>query len=617
VRRTFGALAGLVALLIGGDVDAAPASAEPASAEPATVQEPAAPAVPAKPTAAELLAAARAARSDGSKKWKPLARLLDEYDGTPEAVEAAVMVLADYRALWLKDGDAAPLVSQLRKVEASKSYALPEAAELRRIVAANRVEVADWQAVLDHVERGERGDQAAFLRCGEAAQAIVARLAARDPRTPWILHWSAQCFEAVGQWTEAAQAYERLLAVAPDSRWTQQSIASLVEGNFAVARYDDAARRAEQYAARFPKDQRTDDYLRIAYMSRLGLGQPDRALAALDRLEEFYVRRDPERAARFHWIRREALTDDDARLRHAEQFLVRHGRSGGLDRRIVAEVTLGQLKWRRACEKAPTLAACASLSRGPSPQQRTCGDRAAVRFEVFTRDAGQADEAQRYLASALKLAKYDVKIPVDDVARIDAFREALAAAAVLIADRGFDELLGLLEQVRDVHARDIRQPADLLARVAELAATLEQQYTQVINKQDSLAWSIAAAARIGQIAELRADALLLREIPRELTGKHAEAFCATRRQQVAPFHAAALAAYERCLELSIASGTFTESSRLCEDVLARRDPGRFPPLAEIVAVAAEPATRVETVAVQLEAPRELAAEGAGSHESAR
>lgn len=616
MRRTLRTLAGAVALLVGGAVDAAPTASAPTDAAEtdaaetdvatdAAVKKPSPP-----PTAAELLAEVRAAGPASEKWWKALRRLGEEHDGTVELVEASVIMLAGSRDLWLKRGDPEILVSPLQKVEASKSYALSEAAELRRLVAAYRAEIAEWQAILDHVDRGRRGDREAFVRCGEAAQAIVARIGARDPRVPWLLRWSAMCLDASGQWPEAAQTYERLLALAPEREWTRGTIGALVEGNFAVARYDEAARYAERYAKRYPKDEWSPDYLRIAYLSRLGLDQPDRALVALDALEEMYVRSWPERAARYHWLRREVLTDDAARLRHAEQFLVRYAKSAR-DYRIVAEVEVGRLKWQRSCEKAPTLAACASFSRGPAAGGgRHCGERATVRFEVFDRDAGLAEEAQRYFAAAPKLARYDVKIPIDDIERIEAFRAALATAELLIVDRGFDELLRLLAQVRDAGARDLRQPAEPLARVAELAATLEQQYTQVVTKHDRSESSIAAAARIGQIAELRADALLLREIPRELTGKAAGALCATRREQVAPLHRAALAAYERCIELSIANGTFTEFSRMCEDGLTRREPRRFPPLAEIVAVSAEPATRPDWIGAQLDEPREVAAASA-------
>jgi len=59
---------------------------------------------------------------------------------------------------------------------------------------------------------------------------------------------------------------------------------------------------------------------------------------------------------------------------------------------------------------------------------------------------------------------------------------------------------------------------------------------------------------------------------------------------------------ERCLALSVSTGTFTEFSRLCEEALYHRDSARFPRLAEFVGGPALPSSRPDAVGLWLEAP---------------
>jgi hypothetical protein len=127
--------------------------------------------------------------------------------------------------------------------------------------------------------------------------------------------------------------------------------------------------------------------------------------------------------------------------------------------------------------------------------------------------------------------------------------------AVYLADRGFEELLYCAR--RRSAMRPICSPSPSSSRAPRgLAGELEQRVRRGRRRtQTSIYWSIAAAARLGQLAETRADALLRREVPQAATDKRLlKSYCATLREQAAPLYKAARAAYERCLERSTTSG---------------------------------------------------------------
>lgn len=603
-------------------------------------------------TAAALLASAQANRMmrESASLYR---RLLAEFDGTPEAVTAGLALAERIQHEWHPWGDQlAGIVNDLHLIERSKAYQLPGAATLRSVVAPLVVEVASWAAAWQFVELGHRGLPDGFSRGAEAYLALHSRLDADDHRGPVALYNATQCFEAAALWPEAARTYERLLALYPNDEHVPTSLSNLASINFAVARYEDAARYGELYAARYPKDrQHTPNHLHNAYLARVGLDQRVKALADLDALETLYIVDYPEMAARYFWLRREFLTRDDERLEHAETYLKRHGKRGGRDRLIVAEAVIGQLEWQRTCKRALVGEACITMSRemparaaSGRPKGKahpTCAEPSMVRITVLPRAQKPAEHAQRYLHAVIKMAGDRLMIPEDDRPRQQAFTDAFAMATVLHADRGFEELLALVQALRELPAED-PQAALLLAQIARAADELERTYTKVVTWEyrvpepsprgrewlargpdddvttpiRSVIWAIAATARIAQIAEARADALPLRTVdlrtlkvdPRATAGRSPlEHHCHGIRTDTAALRSAAQAAYERCLALSTSTGTFTPFSRLCEEALYRRDPARFPKLAEFVGVPAISPSRPDVIGVQKEPPPELAA----------
>jgi hypothetical protein len=100
------------------------------------------------------------------------------------------------------------------------------------------------------------------------------------------------------------------------------------------------------------------------------------------------------------------------------------------------------------------------------------------------------------------------------------------------------------------------------------------------------ATSIAAAARLAQIAQSQSDALFSAEIPKFVrTGPFAQdgidAFCGVMEDKAEPLARTALEAYRVCLDQSNRLGWFSEWSRMCERELGELEPGTYPTAREL------------------------------------
>lgn len=573
--------------------------------------------------AAALLAEARAARTANKpeRMYPLLQRLRDEFDGTPEAAAGALMHVQIYHSLWLGGRlVASELHDELRAAESGRWYELPEAEELRQTVRAIAVELGEWLPIDEEIERGKRGEREGFQRCGELSLTLYSRIGAGDLRAPKLLVRAAECFEVAGLWPEAASAYERYLSRYPDHELVEYGLRRFARGHMATARFAEAAEYAERYAARYPKHWEAVKFLEDAHRVRRALGQPKRALAALDRLETMF-RANPPVAAEHFWARRELLTTDDAREQHYSDYLSRYGRTGPRGLRPVAEAGLGRLMWLRACGGGDLLlGTCSSLTRPlwvvDERQPRTGQPRREApprcseqwMMTVVRRRAPAkkpADKAQRMFSDVTRFAWRDLARELEGLApeRMAAVADAVAMSAFFTAEPGFSEFLAALA---DVVVAPAGGPLDaLLVRAEQLAGELEPQYEALAARDDSARWSIAAAARIGQIAELRSQALLHREVPEAQRGAEArQAHCAELRERGAAHRAEAVAAYQRCVARSVSAGEFTEFTELCEASLSYLDPVRFPLAGELVGGPGAPESRPEWVGVQLEAPQQ-------------
>lgn len=464
-------------------------------------------------------------------------------------------------------------------------------------------------------------ERVVFVACAQAHLADLAGLRPDDPQRALVRVYAATCLRRAGRWDDAVEQYTRAFAESPRGSLRESLLPMLVRGHLAVARYADALARAEQFTAEYPAHPEAPDMLLEAARLQIALGRPDRALASLDAFERQYARRDPARAAAVFWARRELLRDDTQRLAHAQAYLARHGRAGGVERAVVAEATVAQLRWRRACGRASAQDLCISWhelpaqvgpdARGPARCEPL---RAGVRA-VFARREPLAGEAQRGFAAVVRAAAGAQEDPGGEPQRSRELADAVATARLGIADRRLEELLALAVPTDLRFANDPKDPRSgprvaastrrfqaYLQTSQRLAQELERAYAEIAGPGAGPDGQIAAAARIAVLAAHQADVLITAPIPAELAREPlTAAYCAALRNAVAPMRQQARAALEHCVARSVRLGHVNAWSRWCEAALVSDDPAGYPPLAEIVGEPRFTTSGSVTIPVQTEA----------------
>ncbi|MCA9706390.1 MAG: hypothetical protein KDK70_11120 [Myxococcales bacterium] len=590
-----------------------------------------------------------------------LERLLRDHDGTVFAVWGGEMLLDSLTIPWadasnttaqtLKASDA--LERWARKVQDMKLYGHAEASRLREAVPELLASVGRRKAELHHAAGVAGEDPEGYRKCAQQYLAVYEEF--EDyPRGDELLFDAARCFEADFRVGHAIKAREALLERHPDSTLAKQTLREVGENYHAIAFYDDAAERYEQFAARYGKDEFAGDALENAFLFRLGLGQQPEAARDLERYEALYRRDDPKRAAGIFWAKHELIDDPDEQLRHAEAYVRTYGRKGGLDRLAVAYATAGQIEWRRSCPKALLGDACVSLRRERATVGTTTSDHAAdLRrrnrrtipercgratqgvITVHRRDAKLAAAAQEHFSQAIALAA-KATVPEGDPERAAAFGDALGKAMVYQADAAYEDYLRI-EMPEDLdffveewkketgHPALVRQYEQQLARVERSKARFSAFFSAKVAKRDALVaaygkvaqsksphWVLAAAARSAVVYQNFADQLYRAEVPKAIRTEEAyDDYCLGLADHAQPLEDAATAALSYCLERSTEFQYFNEFSRMCEEELQQRSPDRFPATHELFGHSEYTRARMDAAGVQGHLERAGQAEAPG------
>ncbi len=588
-RRVRALLGGLgAALLLAA---AAPAVAAPAAPAAPVADSPKLRAFGAD--ASGLLTRAQAAIKEHNLTGarRPLELLVDNFDGTPEAVVGSLLLLEVLADQWT-DRSASPeqtieardaLTRRALQIGRSESYRHPAAGVLRRYVLYFALENRSpfwWSG-----QEPTRVPRDLAHSCAGRYLDVLSWLAPGDEQFPNILINAAQCFEWVAMWPEAMQYAQRVLAEFPRHAAARRALTMLLRVNLGLARFADAAQLAERYAQQYPHAADAPDLLADAYQLRRGLGQQAAALADLERIETTAWRGEPERADELLQVRLEPMSDDQ-RLAHLEHYLRRHDWHLAPDRRVVLEARIAGLRWKLACKTGLHHDLCITTPRpvdsAHAPAPRCVSGSATTPTTVQPRDPKAAGSLRRI--ARLSFPSRPFRHLEREQERRREFADAVAMAAVLAADQRLEAWL---------EARSASALPQQHRRSDALARQLESTYGDIAARPDSPQASIAALARLGQLAEVQADA----PVGSEQATNHCEA---------APLVERAISAYTRCLDRSVATGVYTEFSRLCEAALTTHAPRRFAPLHEQFGVAGQqPALAREprALGVQLELPR--------------
>ena len=302
------------------------------------------------------------------------------------------------------------------------------------------------------------------------------------------------------------------------------SLASAYERS---ARFAEAVRWYEEYAARWPTDPKAPDQLFTAALWREGLGDDAGALADWQRyLERYRARRDAPRIAFNVGLLLERRKDWRKAAEHWREFQRGYARAAPAGQLVLARSKVGLA--RRELNRKDAAAS-----------------------------AALADVAQRFR-----------QLPQGE--RTAAVVDAAAHARFLLVEPAFAEFAR-------IDFRTVRQAGLVSALRAKNArmAKLLAEYTDVI-AVGSPRWSQAALTRLGEAYRDFNKDLLDAPVPRGLDREQQELYRATLENQALPLEDKAVDAFRKAIETSGRTGYYSEWTLLAEERLREYRPDEVP-----------------------------------------
>jgi hypothetical protein len=400
--------------------------------------------------------------------------------------------------------------------------------------------------------------------------------------------------ERAGELSRAIQLRVDLLDRHGESELAEPTLAALAWSHAALAQYEPSAERYEQYARRYPKSKHAPEALQNAYLFRVGLGQTDAALRDLEDYEKLYERENPELAARIFWSRQTLLDTHKQRREHALAYIQRYGRSGSIDRWLVAEATVAQIDWRSSCAEPLLFDSCISL-QGTESSPKRCGEPGGDLIVAHPRKSKLAADAQARFGRIISaIHKNSIKIPEYEYERQASFLDAWAMATVYQADADFEDFLRL-EVPAKLDPGSVRMQ-EFVEHELKLATELVERYAGV-KQIRSVRWQTVGMSRVGLLYESFARQLGQAKVPSTVRGDaQVKSHCEQLAAWAQPVRDRAIEAWQYCLARATEYQLVDEYSRLCELRLAELDP-RHPATHELFGEPSHAPTRLRTVGV--------------------
>jgi TolA-binding protein len=468
----------------------------------------------------------------------------------------------------------------------------------------------------DHEQRGDAKE------CGRSFLAAADALPTHAKHAERL--WNAgQCFQNAHLVGQAIKTWEALMKAHPEHALAKRALYRIGAGKQQLAFYEAAADNYETFAKRYPGEPEARTALGNATVFREGLQQPREALADMDAFVAFYGGRDPQDAAGVFFQKGEVYEAqgrvDDLRG-HLRAYLDRWAKHGGLDREVQAHFRLGELAWKGSCARATGDGACMHVDRLTASRGRQVIDAANRRFKtrtrtqcgpatkskivLYDRSRGPASAAEEHFRAAIALWKGgDAGNPImgrDAEARRAGGAYAAAGAAFYLAEKDYEDLLRLkFPQNLDFSKPSAKDSPGRRAAVAKkladsnkrFAAYLEektrliektrQRYLDVFKLRQAQ-WTIAAAARVGQLHQDFAGQLYTADIPKDLPdsdawGNHPrDLYCEALEDKAEKVEVKAVESFRACLTAATQQSWFNNWSRLCERELNQLKPAEFP-----------------------------------------
>ena len=502
-----------------------------------------------------------------------------------------------------------------------------------------------------------------FKECGRSLLAAADALPDHPKHAERL--WNAgQCFQNAHLVGQALKARQQLIKEHPKDALAQKALFRVAAGYHQLAYYSKAAENYEDFAAKFPGESKATEALGNATTFRIGLGESDKAIADMDSFVKFYGSRKPQDAAGVYFQMAEVYEKDkkyDELQRHLESYLKKWGTHGGPDRQIQAHFRLGELAWKASCSHASEDGACLEVKRVAATgrqkvfaelnkklgkkkrikEVRTqCGPPTKSKILLFERQKQLASKAQDHFATVVKLWKGGDaahNITGKDVeSRAAGAAFAVAGAAFYLAERQYEDFL----KIKFPEGLDFQAPSQYDSKRKQDAAKKKMEDSQKkftsyldgkskqldkartmyldVFKMKQAQWTIASAARVGQIYQDFAGQLYTAEIPKDLKemdqwgNRPREIYCDALEDKAEPIEAKAVDGFEKCLQAATEQSWYNEWSRLCERELNQMKPVEYPLSSEIKPEAGYVSTSMSPTTVITELSPEVAVSAAAA-----
>jgi tetratricopeptide (TPR) repeat protein len=481
------------------------------------------------------------------------------------------------------------------------------------------------------LEGHRESDAGNYKECGISFLAAAESMP-DHPKHAERLYNAGQCFQNARLIGRAIGAREELIKTHPKDPLAQMALYRIAAGWHQLASYTRAAEFYEQFATKFPGEKESVIALNNAYTFRIGLGNWNEAEKDIENFVRFYGDKKPQQAADVFYQKGEIYEKQnktDELVRHLNNYISRWGNKGTPDKTMIAHFRLGEIAWKKSCPKSEGVnGACIEIKRVTATGRQKafydinkkikdkrkkikgdvrtqCGPPTHAKITVFDRNRSVVKQAQDHFDKVLKLWRSDAKKVAAD--RLPAAAYAAAGSAFYQAEVLYEDLLRIkfpegldfqkpssYDSKRKADAKKKKQAesakrflaymtekgklANRLAGVGDGSRALYGTVTEF----KSAHWTVAAAARIGQVWSNFVDQLYTAEIPKDLKeqdewgNRPREIFCDELVDQAEPIETKAIKAYGLCLQAATQESWFNEWSNLCEVELNQMQPSEYP-----------------------------------------
>lgn len=524
--------------------------------------------------------------------------ILDKHREHETAEYAANLLLDAYNRMQRYD----EMVTLANKLDQDKKF-LEGKDTLRSVISGLRVTALRKGIEVTEKRAKESGDLALYVECAEGYIELFNR-DTNAKNADELLYNAGVCFEQGKSIGAALEMFNKLSQLYPDSKHTAKAIAKLGNNYAAVAYYDRAASKYEEYAKKYGGEENAFQAMSEAVFYRKGMGDDAKAIDNTKFFIKTFGNKDPEKAADAFFSLTavyEKQGDPDQVVKHLRQYIGQYAKKGGTDRLVTAWTKIGITLWNQSCPVKTVDGSCVRVTRERavagkrskrrkgSEQPTQCGPESKIKLVTVNRDERQVKDAMTAFSRAIAEFERGGGKGGDD----GNGRYFYAQAKFYQAEKDFEGYLALRfprglnfdPQNPGIKKRSDKRLTEWFNEKQKIGASAREKFEATIGTRDA-ASAIAAAARIGQIQQNFSDALFTAEIPDDVrTGSFAdekvEAFCDRLTELAEPLASKSLEAYSGCLSKSTELGWFSEWSRLCERELGQIEPDKYPTASEL------------------------------------